>query len=150
MKQRKIAVGIDYGAKHIGIARGDTLVKLASELTMVVNDENAIDKIVTIIQQEGASIVVVGLPRDKDGLETDQTVRCRAFADELRAALSSSKQKIIFAMQDESLTSVKAEEQLRSERHFDAIMLRNGRLDMRAAVLILTDYLEGYQEKDNG
>ena len=46
-------------------------------------------------------------------------------------------------MQDESLTSIEAEEELRRDkRHFNDKMLRDGTLDSQAAVIILTDYLE--------
>lgn len=143
---RRIIVGIDYGDKHIGLARGDTDVKLASELGVLVNtgNDDIWPRILNIIKSEQANIVVVGLPRDNEGAETSQTAKCRQFADALRKHLADNGLKVDVFMQDESLTSVKAEQQLRGERHFDPIMLRNGKLDIRAAVIILSDYLEGY------
>lgn len=143
---RRIIIGIDYGNKHIGLARGDTDVKLASELGLLINtgDDNVWMQILDIIRSEQADAVVVGLPRDNEGAETSQTAKCRQFANDLRQHLIDNDLKVDVFMQDESLTSVKAEQQLRRERHFDPIMLRNGKLDIRAAVIILSDYLEGY------
>lgn len=144
---RRVIVGIDYGDKHIGLARGDTEVKLASELGVIINNGNDIwSRLLNVIKSENAAVIVVGLPRDNEGAETAQTSKCKAFADALRKHLMDSNMAVDVVMQDESLTSIKAEQELRSERHFNPIMLRNGKLDSRAASLILSDYLEGYYE----
>ncbi len=145
---RRVVIGIDYGDKHIGLARGDTDVKLASEMGLLINtgDDRIWPQILNIIKIEQFNTVVIGLPRDNEGAETSQTAKCREFADNLRQHLADEGLDVDVFMQDESLTSVKAEQQLRRERHFNPVMLRNGKLDIRAAAIILSDYLEGYYE----
>ena len=92
----------------------------------------------------GVSTVVVGLPRNNDGMETQQSKYSRQFADDLVDTLIAQEvNDVDIVMQDESLTSIEAEDMLkRDKRHYNDRMLRDGTLDSQAAVIILTDYLE--------
>ena len=141
----EILLGLDVGTRRIGVAWGDNEVRLASPLEPVMNDGQALDQIAKLVAKMGVTTVVVGLPRNADGLETQQSQYTRQFADDLVDTLiSNSLDQVNVVMQDESLTSVQAEDQLRRDkRHFDDRMLRDGTLDSQAAVIILTDYLEG-------
>lgn len=141
----EIVLGVDVGTRRIGLAWGDTEVKLASPLEAVFNDGEALDKITQLAARMNVSTIVVGLPRNNNGEETEQSKFSRQFADDLGDTLAiKSLDNINIVMQDESLTSIKAEDMLRSDkRHFNEKMLRDGTLDSQAAVVILTDYLEG-------
>lgn len=145
MDGEEVVVGLDVGTRRIGVAWGDTEVRLASPLEAVENDGQALDRLAGLIGRLGATTVVVGLPRNNDGVETEQSQYTRQFADDLNdTLLTNSINDVTIVMQDESLTSVKAEEMLRQDkRHFRDSMLRDGTLDSQAAVVILTDYLEG-------
>jgi putative Holliday junction resolvase len=92
------------------------------------------------MSEHKTSVLVLGLPRDMNGSETDQSKYIRDFANRLTVKLNPN---VIF--QDESLTSVIAEQNLRLGKDFSEVMLRDGTLDSAAAALILSDYLE-----DNG
>lgn len=135
-------VGVDFGAKHIGLSRGDTMVRLATPLNPVVADGDFWPQLLRSIKDESADLVVVGLPRDNMGEETSQSAKCRVFAHELSLRLSDVGVKADVIMQDESLTSVVAESAMQKERHFDPVSLRDGTADSRAATIILQDYLE--------
>jgi putative Holliday junction resolvase len=131
------AIGLDVGTRHIGVARGDDDVRFAVPLASLVNDTVVFERIRSLIAENHAGAVVVGLPRGADGQETKQSQFSRDFANQL-AEFTGVK----IVLQDESLTSVQAEKNLRSRRDFNEKMLRDGTLDSEAAALILTDYLE--------
>lgn len=142
----RIVLGLDVGTRRIGVARGDTEVRLASPLEPVMNDGSALDKLVNIIKRNDAKIIVVGLPRNSKGEETKQSLYSRQFADDLGDTLANNNYQADIIFQDESLTSIEAEDILkRDKRHYDDKMLRDGTLDSEAAVIILSDYLEGYK-----
>ena len=140
----EIVLGVDVGTRRIGLAWGDTEVKLASPLEAVFNDGEALDKITQLATRMNVSTIVVGLPRNNNGEETEQSKFSRQFADDLGDTLAiKSLDNINIVMQDESLTSIEAEAMLKSDkRHYNGKMLRDGTLDSQAAVIILTDYLE--------
>lgn len=76
--------------------------------------------------------LVVGYPRNQQGEATAQT----RFVEDFVEQLGSLDVEIVF--QDESLTSVKAEEYLRRQKK----PFEKGEVDALAASFILQDYLE--------
>lgn len=141
---RTVILGLDVGVRRIGVAWGDDEVRLAAPLEPIVNDGEALDRLAKLIIRMGVSTVVVGLPRNNDGMETQQSKYSRQFADDLVDTLIAQEvNDVDIVMQDESLTSIEAEDMLkRDKRHYNDRMLRDGTLDSQAAVIILTDYLE--------
>lgn len=141
---RTVILGLDVGVRRVGVAWGDDEVRLAAPLEPIVNDGEALDKLAKLIIRMGVSTVVVGLPRNNDGMETQQSKYSRQFADDLADTLIAQEvNDVDIVMQDESLTSIEAEDMLkRDKRHYNDRMLRDGTLDSQAAVIILTDYLE--------
>lgn len=147
MGDTRIALGLDIGARRIGVARGDLDVKLASPLDAVFNDDDVLENMIKIVDETGADLLVIGLPRDNNGGETAQSKFSRDFADDLRQALINADYDVEIVFQDESLTSIAAEENLKKRKNFDPKMLRDGTIDSEAAVIILQDFLE---EKSSG
>lgn len=141
---RTVILGLDVGVRRIGVAWGDDEVRLAAPLEPIVNDGEALDKLAKLIIRMGVSTVVVGLPRNNDGMETQQSKYSRQFADDLADTLIAQEvNDVDIVMQDESLTSIEAEDMLKRDKcHYNDRMLRDGTLDSQAAVIILTDYLE--------
>lgn len=133
-----VVIGLDVGTRRIGLARGDDMVGIAMPLPAINNDQATFQQLAEIIQHEGAQTAVVGLPRNGQGEETAQSQFSRQFAD--RLAVETGIEVIL---QDESVTSLEAEQRLRQRRDFRETMLRDGTLDSEAAALILTDFLEG-------
>jgi len=125
-------VCLDVGEKRIGVAVGDSVIKIAIPLETVEVDGNEIESIAKIMIKKKAEILVVGYPRNQSGEVTAQTNFVEVFA----ARLSDIAPNIVF--QDESLTSVIAEQQLKSYNR----PYSKADIDAQAATIILKDYLE--------
>lgn len=123
---------LDVGEKRTGVAVAESGIRIAVPLITIETDGNEIQAIAELVLKEGASIVVVGYPRNQQGEATAQTAYVEAFAERL----SDLDVKIVF--QDESLTSVLAEQQLKAHNR----PYTKGDIDAQAAAIILQDYLE--------
>lgn len=139
-------MGLDVGARRIGVARADLEVRLASPLQAIFNDGSVLEELIRLVDETGAEFIVVGLPRDNNGQETAQSKFSRDFAHDLHEALVNEDYNVEIVFQDESLTSVTAEDNLKKRKSFNIKMLCDGTLDSEAAVIILTDYLEGIKK----
>lgn len=125
-------VCLDVGEKRIGVAVADTAVRIAVPFETVEVDGTEIEVIAKIIVTEQADVVVIGYPRNQSGEATAQT----GFVEEFAKTLKDIAPKIVF--QDESLTSVIAEQRLASHNR----PYSKGDIDAQAAAIILQDYLE--------
>ena len=132
-------IGLDVGTKRIGVAKADTSVRIAIPNGYVLVNGQEIPEILRIARLNDTNFFVVGLPRSNDGNETAQSAYARKFADTLAASMSGAR--IYF--QDESLTSVVAEERLKKrKKNFE-----KGEIDAEAASIILQDFIEHYAAK---
>lgn len=125
-------VGLDVGEKRIGVSVADTGIRIAVPFSTVEVDGNEVQAIAEIVLKEQADTIVVGYPRNQQGEATSQT----EFVEEFTKKLEYLDKKIVF--QDESLTSVMAEQRLKSYGRPYA----KGDIDAQAATIILQDYLE--------
>ena len=125
-------IALDVGEKRIGIALADTGVKIAMPYDTIDVDGSEARSITELIIKESASVVVVGYPRNQSGLPTLQTEYVERFVEHL----PDIDAEIVF--QDESLTSVIAEEQLKAHKR----PYTKGDIDAHAAAIILQDYIE--------
>ncbi|MGE0814876.1 MAG: Holliday junction resolvase RuvX [Vicinamibacterales bacterium] len=137
------ALGIDYGARRIGLALSDASGTLASPLTVLERPPGERETVRLVsetvgrlsAEDDGLGAVVVGWPRRLDGSPNDQTPIVEAFARALGAAIS-----VPVVLQDERLTSHEAESRLAvRERDWRA---RKRKLDAAAAAIVLQDYLD--------
>ena len=130
-------LAFDFGAKRIGVATGETLLRNAHPLTVIhaeSNDERfaAIGKLVA----EWRPVqLVVGLPSHADGTPHEMTRQAKNFAERL-----GRRFKLPVGFADERLTSLDAESRLRETG-------RNSRsakplLDAVAAQIILQTWFE--------
>lgn len=132
-------IGLDVGTKRIGVAKADTSVRIAIPNGYVLVNGQEIPEILRIARLNDTNFFVVGLPRSNDGNETAQSAYARKFADTLAASMPGAR--IYF--QDESLTSVVAEERLKKrKKNFE-----KGEIDAEAASIILQDFIEDYAAK---
>lgn len=132
-------IGLDVGTKRIGVAKADTSVRIAIPNGYVLVNGQEIPEILRIARLNDTNFFVVGLPRSNDGNETAQSAYARKFADTLAASMPGAR--IYF--QDESLTSVVAEERLKKrKKNFE-----KGEIDAEAASIILQDFIEHYAAK---
>lgn len=127
-------VSLDVGEKRIGVAVADTSVRIAIALTTIEVDGNEIQAIAEIAVNEKAETIVIGYPRNQKGEATAQTEYVEAFARQLE----DIGPRLVF--QDESLTSVIAEDRLKAQKK----PYTKGDIDAQAASIILQDYLEAH------
>jgi putative Holliday junction resolvase len=127
----KSLVCLDVGEKRIGVAVADTDVRIAVPFTTIEVDGKEIEAISEIIIDQNADTLVIGYPRNQLGESTAQTSYVEQFAEKLEEIVKT----IVF--QDESLTSVLAEEQLKSHKK----PYSKGDIDAQAAAIILEDYI---------
>jgi len=125
-------ISLDVGEKRIGVAIADDSVRIAVPFTTIEVDGNEITTIADLVIQQKAEILVIGYPRNQQGEATAQTNYVENFAKQLEEL----GPKLVF--QDESLTSVIAEQRLVAQKK----PYTKGDIDAQAAGIILQDYLE--------
>lgn len=129
------AVGIDFGDARVGVAVSDELGILAHPLeTITVRATDPVARVIQIVAEKQAGVVIVGLPKNMDGTTGTAAEKARAFANKLRAA------GITVRMWDERLSTVAAQRNLHEAGH-DA---RSSRaiIDQAAAQIILQGWLD--------
>ncbi len=132
MSKSKSLLALDVGEARIGVAVADTAVKIAVPFGALDVDGTEIQQIARIAVDQEADVIVVGYPRNQSGEPTAQT----AYVEQFTTQLGDMAQDVVF--QDESLTSVMAEQRLQARGG----NYTKGDIDAEAAVIILQDYLE--------
>lgn len=138
-------LGIDYGARRVGLAVSDATGLLARPLatldrSQMPGDAALVDAVLRTMtdvagEDEPVGAIVVGLPLRLDGSASDQTPRVQAFVARLSARTS-----LPVVLQDERLTSHEAESRLAvTEKDWRR---RKQMLDAASAAVILQDYLD--------
>ena len=126
VRVEKKYLGIDWGEKRIGLALGDSEIKLATPYKIV----NGIDEIIKIIKEEKIDVVVIGKPLK---MQNEKLKMQDEFLDFL--VLLKKRLDIPIETVDERLSS-KAVDALPGDKKTKA-----GR-DAVAAMLILQNYLD--------
>lgn len=143
-------LGIDYGARRIGLALSDATATLASPWCMLQRPSSEAETLRMLIaeittlknEDEGLAAVVVGWPRRLDGSATDHTPIVETFARSLKTHID-----VPVVLQDERLSSTEAESRLaRREKDWRKRKLQ---LDAAAAAVILQDYLDSRPGVEN-
>ena len=132
-------LALDVGMKRIGVAFADTSVRIAVPRGAVMVDGNELAEIAKLYRLDKADLIVSGNPRNNSGEETRQTEAVHNFIISLQDYFVNEGQaapKVIY--QDESYTSVTAEERLNPNRSDK----KAGKVDEEAATIILQDFLE--------
>ncbi len=132
-------LAIDYGSKGIGIAISDELQMMARPLTTIrrkrMKMSEIYDRISSLVQENQAGELVVGMPLNMDGSRGDAAISVEKFISKLKEKMEIP----VFAV-DERLTSYEADQILRemgvSEKE------RRARSDEYAAMIILQDFLD--------
>jgi putative Holliday junction resolvase len=136
-------LGIDYGARRIGLALSDSTATLASPWRLIErppSDKETLAQLLREIEQlasedDGLAAVVVGWPRRLDGSATSLTAEVESLAKEL-----GQRVQVPVILQDERLTSHEAEARLAvRERDWRR---RKQKIDAAAAAVVLQDYLD--------
>jgi len=120
-------VGLDVGKVRTGLARGSMAAKLAEPMYSIPTAELTA-RLKQIIAKSRADILVVGLPRNLDGRDTQQTTWTRAWVNGIK--------KLV---EDEALTTHQANsQQPKAKSLVDEHAL--------AAATILQDFLDSRED----
>lgn len=127
-------LALDYGDRYIGVAATDIDGKIPYRHSAIdQKHQDALLHIKEIVLKEQAVKVLVGVPVNLEGEETEQTHKTLEFIEELREVLGES---VDVEGVDETLTSIEAQRVLKHEggdqkdEHAEA------------ARLMLSDYLK--------
>jgi putative holliday junction resolvase len=134
-------LGLDVGAKRIGIAVSDPLGITAQGLDTLQrrNKRHDLVALERIVAEYEVREVVVGLPLRMSGAEGAQSDKMQLFAEDLRKRFG-----LPVHLWDERLTSAEANRLLRETEL--SIEKRAKAVDRMAAVLILQGWMESRSE----
>lgn len=130
-------LAIDYGSKRVGLAVTDNLKIIATALD-TVHSKDVLSFLEKYLQKEEVEAFVVGMPKNLDGNDTNNTQLVEIFVKHLGKKFP----EIPIHLVDERFTSKIA---------LDAMILggtkkkdrnnKSGNIDKVSAVIILQDYL---------
>lgn len=132
-------LALDLGTKRVGVAVSDVTATLATPRTTILRSGNRDvehRQVAQIVAEEGAVLVVVGLPLNMDGSTGPSARAARDEATALALVLD-----VPVEMADERLTTVVADRTLRGQgRRAPARRLV---VDQTAAAVLLQTWLDG-------
>ena len=136
-------LGVDPGARRTGVAVADDETRWARPLEVIdARAEDPATRIAALVDELGATLVVVGRPTGLSGEEGPAVLAQQTFVTRLRAAVDVRVEEF-----DERLTTVAAERRLREggagPRKVKAMK------DAVAAQLMLQDYLDASDRLDD-
>ena len=130
-------LAIDYGDVRVGLALSDLTCTIAQPFKTLNYDDmdHLINQLSEIINEKQVNKVVVGIPYNMKGDDTQQTTKVREFVSILEQKLGY---EIIFV--DERLTSSEA------EKFMHQMDIKTGfnknKIDKIAASIILQEYID--------
>ena len=130
-------LAIDYGDVRVGLALSDLTCTIAQPFKTLSYDDmdHLINQLSEIITEKQVNKIVVGIPYNMKGDDTQQTTKVRKFVSILEENLGY---KIIFV--DERLTSSEA------EKFMHQMDIKTGfnkaKIDKIAASIILQEYID--------
>jgi putative Holliday junction resolvase len=102
-------LAFDFGTRRIGVAMGNTLMRIAHPLVTIEGERNdeRFEAIAALVAQWQPGTLVVGLPMHADGTEHDMTHRAQRFARQLEGRF-----RLPVALVDERWTTEAAQSML--------------------------------------
>jgi putative Holliday junction resolvase len=126
-------ISLDFGTKRIGVAVGDTDLKIAVAKEVIPNDSRVFARIEKLIKETGAELLVIGLPLTPRGREGERAKLVKEFARKISEKLPS----IEIEFWDERYTTQEA-----MRRTHGLKGKKNLMLDAISALIILEEYLD--------
>lgn len=128
-------LAFDFGTRWIGAAVGQSLLGSATALPSLkakdgIPDWAALER---LIKEWRPDLLVVGLPLNMDGSESEISARARKFGNRLHGRFG-----LPVAFGDERLSSFEAKGDILEQRHTKAFKQEN--VDSRSAVIILESW----------
>jgi len=129
-------MGIDYGKVRIGLALTDPMRMISRPYKVIKNDPDTIlEEIESIIESENVGEIVVGMPFNADGTDSEINQIVREFIIRLKQKVTISVNSI-----DERFTTDEANDELK-KMGYDIGQSKKV-VDMIAAAMILRTYLD--------
>jgi putative Holliday junction resolvase len=134
-RRPQTVMAFDYGLRHIGVAVGNSLIASANPVAVIsardgVPDWNALSK---LLREWQPVYLVIGLPLNMDGSESEMSLRASRFARQLNGRFSLPAN-----LTDERLSSFAAKQARRELGDFRDTGVST--VDAEAACLILLDH----------
>lgn len=124
-------LAIDYSLRKVGLAMGESDLKVALPLEVLPGGDDVLDRILRIAKEERIDAFVVGVPVPfREAQHTKQFDRVKAFVDELRARSGLGVHEI-----DEILTTREAR---RVQEEYGSTVPE----DALAAMMILQEFFD--------
>ncbi|MDT8383581.1 MAG: Holliday junction resolvase RuvX [Gammaproteobacteria bacterium] len=144
-RKSRLFLAFDYGTRRIGVAVGQALTGAATALGTVraTDGKPDWDAISQLIAQWQPDEVVVGLPLNMDGTDSELSRRAQRFGNQLQG-----RYNLRAHFMDERLSSLQAEEELRERppARGRSRRVQAADIDQQAARIILESWLR--QESD--
>jgi putative Holliday junction resolvase len=130
-------IGLDVGNKRVGVACGDSEVRIATPLGVItrVSIEQDACALAKIAREYDVTQLIVGLPRNMDGTQGAQADAVIAYAEKIAQVIN-----LPLTLWDERLSTVEATKRTH-ETGARGKKSRRG-LDAIAAAVILQDFLD--------
>ncbi len=134
-------IALDLGTKRIGVAVCDELQFTARPLCVLkrIGWKKLLKQIISILEDFDAKALVLGLPYNFYGEESEMSQEARRLARNFSLSL-----QIPIFLQDERITSIEAKNLLHEQGYSYKEILE--RIDSEAAAVILSDFLHHVKE----
>lgn len=130
-------LAIDYGAKRTGLAATDPLKIIASALETIPS-HTLEDYLKNYFQKEDVEKVVIGMPKNTDGSDTNATPLVQAFVNRFKKIFPNKE----LVLHDERFTSKMALDAMIVGGTKKKARQNKGNIDKVSATIILQSYME--------
>ena len=137
MIEKKRLLGIDFGAKRVGIAITDPLRIFAYALVTITNDNNFWKVFNQLFVDYEIETIVLGYPLKESGKRSASTELIEKFKEILE-----NNTNIPIVLSDERYSSVIAKQQILESVKSKKKRQDKGLVDKNAAAIILQEYLD--------
>jgi putative Holliday junction resolvase len=137
MVEKRRFLGIDYGAKRVGIAITDPLRIFAYGLTTLENNSKFWENLLKLFTEYDVETIALGYPLKESGERSSSTELIEKFRLELEAKI-----KIPIEYVDERYSSTIAQQQILASVTSKKKRRNKGLVDKNAAAVILQEYLD--------
>jgi putative Holliday junction resolvase len=137
-KSIKKLIGLDVGEVRVGVSVSNPERTLALPVGIFERAKGEAERaIINLLESQGVSTLIVGLPLSDDGGENEQCEKTRRFCRRIERRCEVSIEFI-----DEFLSSVEAKQRLKESSIKEVVARKKGIIDAVAATILLQAYLD--------
>ena len=128
-------IGLDIGTVRVGVARASWPDGIPAPLATIENGPSLMTELRKLISALDCKLIIAGKPRNMAGDDTPQTEYTLRLANEISQRLG-----LPIYYQDEAITSIKAEAELKQRRK----PYTKSDIDSLSATFILEDFIHDH------